>query len=187
MAASNSNPQFDSDAAWHTDCGDRIIAPLYTIAPHFLSSIVHYDHTELLYCLSVGLLIIFVQTKQYIKRKTCRQFFNEIGILIIPFFQRRHCWKDKTVRHWFKDVLRGKRDHVGIHNSENIIVKRKPRTAWCPEYLNHRKVSKLVGFNEQHWRALVGSCWSKVCRKKWKLKISAMFLCQNLLNWKCLP
>merc|ERR1711892_1642464 len=63
-------------------------------------------------------------TKQDIKRKTFRQFFKENGRLIIPLVQRRYCWPDKTVWHWFEDVVRGKRDHLGIHNSGNLIVKK---------------------------------------------------------------
>jgi len=63
-------------------------------------------------------------TKQDIKRKTFRELFQENGRLIIPLFQRRYCWFDKTVWQWFEDVVRGKRDHLGIHNSGNLIVKK---------------------------------------------------------------
>jgi len=63
-------------------------------------------------------------TKQDIKRKTFRQFFKENGRLIIPLVQRRYCWTDKTLWHWFEDVVRGKRDHLGIHNSGNVVVKK---------------------------------------------------------------
>ena len=63
-------------------------------------------------------------TKQDIKRKTFRQFFKENGRLIIPLVQRRYCWTDKTLWHWFEDVVRGKRDHLGIHNSGNVAVKK---------------------------------------------------------------
>merc|ERR1712142_1327595 len=63
-------------------------------------------------------------TKQDIKRKTFRELFQENGRLIIPLFQRRYCWIDKTVWQWFEDVVRGKRDHLSIHNSGNLIVKK---------------------------------------------------------------
>jgi len=42
--------------------------------------------------------------------------------LLIPLCQRRYCWKDATVWKWFEDVVRGKRDHFGIHNTGNLVV-----------------------------------------------------------------
>ena len=78
--------------------------------------------------------------RQDIKRMTFRQLFNKDKILIIPIIQRRYCWNGKTVWQWFQvilellkflwktillfqDVTGGKRDHLGVHNSGNIVLK----------------------------------------------------------------
>ena len=64
-------------------------------------------------------------SKQIILRKTFRQLLKETnGRLIIPLFQRRYCWNEKTVSQWFDDVVRGQRDIHGTHNTGNVIVKR---------------------------------------------------------------
>ena len=53
------------------------------------------------------------------------QFFTETdGRLIIPLFQRRYCWDEKTLSKWFEDVVRGKRDIHGTHNTGNVILKK---------------------------------------------------------------
>jgi len=61
--------------------------------------------------------------RQDIKRMTFRQLFNKDKILIIPIIQRRYCWNGKTVWQWFQDVTGGKRDHLGVHYSGNIVLK----------------------------------------------------------------
>jgi len=65
-------------------------------------------------------------SKQEIKRMTFRQLLTQSRRLLIPLYQRRYCWADRTIWHWFEDVVRGKRDHLGIHNTGNVILKRSP-------------------------------------------------------------
>jgi hypothetical protein len=62
--------------------------------------------------------------RQDIARCTFRQLMAEPGRLVVPLFQRRYCWQLPTVWRWFEDVVRGKRDHLGVHNSGNLIVRR---------------------------------------------------------------
>ena len=44
--------------------------------------------------------------------------------MLIPLFQRRYCWNRKLISGWFCDTVGGKRDHLGVHNSGNVVVKR---------------------------------------------------------------
>lgn len=66
-------------------------------------------------------------TKMRVERRTFDNFLlhpKETKRVLIPLFQRRYCWEDSRVFGWWNDVVRGKRDHLGIHNSGNVVVKR---------------------------------------------------------------
>ena len=62
-------------------------------------------------------------TRQDIFRQTFAQVFEKYPKLIIPLFQRRYCWTDNQFEKWWNDVHHGKRDHLGHHNSGNVVVK----------------------------------------------------------------
>jgi len=55
---------------------------------------------------------------------TFRELFSKQRQLVIPLIQRRYCWHGETVWKWFEDVVRGKRDHIGNHNTGNIVLKK---------------------------------------------------------------
>merc|ERR1712218_715898 len=62
-------------------------------------------------------------SRQTIVRRTFRQLFQSEKRLIIPLIQRRYCWNQNTVWRWFEDVVRGQRDHLGVHNTGNVVLK----------------------------------------------------------------
>jgi len=62
--------------------------------------------------------------RQDIKRMTFRQLFSLRKRLIIPIVQRRYCWNGNTIYKWFEDVVRGQRDHIGTHNTGNVVFKK---------------------------------------------------------------
>ena len=62
-------------------------------------------------------------TRQDISRQTFAQVFEKYPKLIIPLFQRRYCWQESQFEGWWNDAYRGKRDHLGLHNSGNVVVK----------------------------------------------------------------
>ena len=59
-----------------------------------------------------------------IRRHTFGDFLKRPCRVVIPIFQRRYCWDANRVDVWFDDVLKGKRDHLGLHNSGNVVVKK---------------------------------------------------------------
>merc|ERR1712126_684577 len=61
--------------------------------------------------------------RQDVKRMTFRQLLTRDKTLIIPIIQRRYCWNGNTVWQWFQDVIGGKRDHLGVHNTGNVVLK----------------------------------------------------------------
>ena len=63
-------------------------------------------------------------SRQNIGRMTLGDFFKFRQRIVIPIFQRRYCWDDKRVSDWWKDLLNGSRDHLGLHNSGNVVVKK---------------------------------------------------------------
>ena len=64
-------------------------------------------------------------TKQDIFRRTFGDFFNQFNKykLIIPLFQRRYCWNEGQFEKWWADIFRGTRDHLGLHNTGNVVIK----------------------------------------------------------------
>ena len=62
-------------------------------------------------------------SRQEIRRMTFRQLFSIDKTLVIPIIQRRYCWHGDTVWRWFEDVVRGSRDHLGVHNTGNVVLK----------------------------------------------------------------
>merc|ERR1712156_883577 len=62
-------------------------------------------------------------TRQDIFRQTFAQVLEKYPKLIIPLFQRRYCWTDDQFEKWWNDVHHVKRDHLGHHNSGNVVVK----------------------------------------------------------------
>lgn len=62
-------------------------------------------------------------SRQTIERRTFAQFLYNEKRLIIPLFQRRYCWQTQQWENWWEDMRRGKRDHLGLHNTGNIVVK----------------------------------------------------------------
>ena len=63
------------------------------------------------------------ESRQDICRQTFGDFFKRRRRVVIPIFQRRYCWDPTRVNVWFDDVITGKRDHLGLHNSGNVVVK----------------------------------------------------------------
>lgn len=64
--------------------------------------------------------------RQDICRKTFQDLFDLLGEshrLVIPLFQRRYCWSYAQITGWWRDTCTGTRDHLGIHNSGNVIMK----------------------------------------------------------------
>ena len=62
-------------------------------------------------------------------RQTFAQFLLKHPKLIIPLFQRRYCWQECQLEKWWDDARHGKRDHLGLHNSGNVVVKKCKQTA----------------------------------------------------------
>ncbi|XP_059079579.1 uncharacterized protein LOC131877800 [Tigriopus californicus] len=65
-------------------------------------------------------------SRQDITRKTFQDVFDLLGQshrLVIPLFQRRYCWSYAQITGWWRDTCAGTRDHLGIHNSGNVIMK----------------------------------------------------------------
>jgi len=62
-------------------------------------------------------------TKQDVKRRTFKDILSFEGKFIIPIFQRRYCWGSNLVERWYTDSRRGSRDHLGIHNTGNLVVR----------------------------------------------------------------
>eukprot|EP01135_Chromosphaera_perkinsii_P003905 Nk52_evm6s262 gene=Nk52_evmTU6s262 len=73
------------------------------------------------------------ESRQSVQRRTFGDFLGELNgkassssggaRLVIPLFQRRYCWNEQLAKGWIRDVLAGKRDHFGVHNSGKVIVK----------------------------------------------------------------
>ena len=63
------------------------------------------------------------ESRQDIKRMTFRHLLTINKSLVIPIIQRRYCWHGDTVWRWFEDVVRGSRDHLGTHNTGNVVLK----------------------------------------------------------------
>ena len=68
--------------------------------------------------------LIGPESRQSIGRVTFGDFLKCRQRIVIPIFQRRYCWDDKRVFDWWKDVCNGSRDHLGLHNSGNVVVKK---------------------------------------------------------------
>ncbi len=68
------------------------------------------------------------ESRQRVERRTFGDFLENGSTpkrdqrLLIPLFQRRYCWDSKRVSGWIADAVNGKRDHLGIHNSGNIVT-----------------------------------------------------------------
>ena len=63
------------------------------------------------------------ESRQDIYRQTFGDFFQRRRRVVIPIFQRRYCWDPTRVNVWLDDAIAGKRDHLGLHNSGNVVVK----------------------------------------------------------------
>jgi len=62
-------------------------------------------------------------TKQDIKRQNFKELLSLKGRLIIPLIQRRYCWHRDLIDRWYRDCRRGSRDHLGSHNTGNLVIK----------------------------------------------------------------
>jgi hypothetical protein len=62
-------------------------------------------------------------SRQEIGRRTFGDLFRDKKRLIIPLFQRRYCWQPSQWELWWNDVHHGKRDHLGHHNTGNVVIK----------------------------------------------------------------
>ena len=70
-------------------------------------------------------------TRQRVARTTFGRFLAGPTRVLIPLFQRRYCWDWKRVTDWWSDTVAGKRDHLGVHNSGNIVVKKLDHEFVC--------------------------------------------------------
>ncbi|XP_023349067.1 uncharacterized protein LOC111717842 isoform X2 [Eurytemora carolleeae] len=62
-------------------------------------------------------------TKQTIARKRFTDLLSGENRFFIPIIQRRYCWHDKMIHSWFDDTRNGTRDHLGIHNTGNLVAR----------------------------------------------------------------
>jgi len=65
-------------------------------------------------------------TKSDIARKCFEDLLQGEQRYIIPIIQRRYCWDNNLIQRWYDDVRMGKRDHLGTHNTGNLVIKYSP-------------------------------------------------------------
>ena len=124
-------------------------------------------------------------SRQKIGRVTFGDFLSCRERIVIPIFQRRYCWDDCRVVGWWNDVVRGKRDHLGLVSHHGVIHNwRHPILCnfWTPSFT----ICQL--FENCRHNILDPPPWSRdvIYGQPLTLSISSLFKITEV-SWKCFP